>query len=89
MVCSTGSQMEYVNTWSHLSAISSSGEVCRSVGSSLHFAIHKCNLHSIHTGILGEWHPDFKQTLTNWIDMGPAGDLMPFQSHFVTFHDTR
>ena len=55
----------------------------------LHFAIHECNLHSIHTGILGEWHPDFKQTLTNWIDMGPAGDPMPFQSHFVTFHDTQ
>lgn len=55
----------------------------------LHFAIHECNLHSIHASILGEWHPDFKQTLTNWIDMGPAGDLMPFQSHFATFHDTQ
>ena len=55
----------------------------------LHFFIHNCDLHSIHPGILGEWHPILKQTVTDWINMGPGGDTTPFQPHFATFRDTQ
>ena len=55
----------------------------------LHFLIHGCNLHVIHVDILGEWHPIFKQTLFDWLNIGPEGDPTPFQSHFATFHDTQ
>jgi hypothetical protein len=33
----------------------------------IHFLIHDCNLHSIHCGLLGEWHPTLRQTLSDII----------------------
>lgn len=53
----------------------------------LQFFIHDCNLNSIHPGILGEWHPHIRQTVSEWIEAGPEGDVMPFQSHFASYHD--
>ena len=55
----------------------------------LHFFVHHCDLHSIHPGILGEWHPILKWTVTDWINMGPGGDATPFQPHFTMFRDTQ
>ena len=43
----------------------------------------------IHSGILGEWHPTLKQTVTDWINMGPGGDATLFQLNFMTFRDTQ
>lgn len=53
----------------------------------IHFLIHNCNLQSIHRGILGEWHPTLRQTISNWIDLGPNGDASPFENHFTIIHD--
>jgi hypothetical protein len=53
----------------------------------LHFFIHDCQLDAIHPGILGEWHPDLKQLVSNWIRLGPDGDPSLFQTHFATYHD--
>lgn len=55
----------------------------------LHYFIHDCDLHSIHQQILAEWHPDLKQTIENWQRAGPQADVMAFQSHFATYHDTQ
>ena len=55
----------------------------------LHFFIHNCNLHSIHAGILGEYHPVLKQTIADWMALGPKGDPTPFQVHFVIFCDVQ
>lgn len=55
----------------------------------LHFLLHNCDLHSIHPGILGEWHPDLKRSITDWINIGPDGDAAPFQAHFATYRDTQ
>ena len=44
----------------------------------LHFFVHNCDLHSIYPGILGKWHPILKQTVTDWINMGPGGDATLF-----------
>lgn len=53
----------------------------------IHFLIHDCNLHSIHPAILGEWHPTLKQTISNWINLGPNGDPSPFGQYFAMVHD--
>ena len=55
----------------------------------LHFFIHDCDLHSIHPGVLGEWHPALKQTISDWIALGPDGDANTptFRNHFITHHD--
>jgi hypothetical protein len=53
----------------------------------LHFLIHDCNLDSIHPAILGEWHPSLRQTISNWVDLGPDGDASPFGDHFTFIHD--
>ena len=42
----------------------------------LHFFIHECDLHSIHPGILGEWHPSLKQIVSDWIALGPSGNTI-------------
>jgi len=55
----------------------------------LHFFVHNCDLHSIHPGILGEWHPALKQIVSDWIALGPDGDANTptNQQHFATYHD--
>jgi hypothetical protein len=53
----------------------------------LHFIVHKCNLHSILPGFLGEWHPELRRTLLDWIEGGPTGDITAFEAHFITYHD--
>lgn len=53
----------------------------------LHFLIHNCELDSINPAFLGEWHPDLKRTIQDWISLGPDGDPSPFQMHFATYHD--
>jgi len=55
----------------------------------LHFFVHDCDLHSIHPGVLGEWHPNLKQTISDWIALGPDGDadIPTLRNHFITHHD--
>jgi hypothetical protein len=53
----------------------------------IHFFIHDCDIHSIHPAILGEWHPRLRQTISDWLRLGPHGNPAPFQEHFATFHD--
>jgi hypothetical protein len=36
---------------------------------------------------LGLWHPTLRQLLSDWISIGPAGDIAQFQGHFASFHD--
>lgn len=55
----------------------------------LHFLIHNCDLHSIHPGIVGEYHPALKQTIADWMALGPKGDPTPFQAHFAIFRDVQ
>ena len=53
------------------------------------FFIHNCNLHSIQPEILREYHPALKQTITDWMALGPQGDPAPFQMHFAIFPDAQ
>ncbi|KAJ7212743.1 hypothetical protein B0H12DRAFT_1156313 [Mycena haematopus] len=51
------------------------------------FVFHGCNLNALTPEFLAEWYPELKLLLTNWVAIGPAGDLAPFQAHFSTYHD--
>ncbi|KAJ7675415.1 hypothetical protein B0H14DRAFT_3537113 [Mycena olivaceomarginata] len=53
----------------------------------IHFAANKCELGSLTREFVGEWHPNLKTMLDTWDSIGPTGDITPFQSHFVIFHD--
>ena len=53
----------------------------------LHYLAHGCNLHSIHPGLLGEWHPALKMIISDWIALGPHGDVASFQACFAQYFD--
>lgn len=50
-------------------------------------AANNFDLRSLTPEFVGEWFPSLRDLLEAWKSMGPEGDLAPFQSHFVTFHD--
>jgi hypothetical protein len=53
----------------------------------LHFFIHDFDVASLHPALIGEWHPELKQTIADWHEMGPRGDITQFQQHFAVYHD--
>jgi len=53
----------------------------------LHYFVHNCDINSIYPALLAEWHPELKKTISDWINLGPDGDLGPFQAHFATHND--
>jgi len=46
----------------------------------LHFLVHKCDIASIHPGILLEWHPKLKQTILEWLEVGPLANVVRFKT---------
>lgn len=53
----------------------------------LQFLVHDCDINSIHRPFLSEWHPALTQTISDWLEAGPQGDVAHFQDHFATYHD--
>jgi hypothetical protein len=53
----------------------------------IYYILNDSNLHSLTQDVLREWHPELHQTISEWINIGPDGDLMPFQGHFMTYHE--
>jgi hypothetical protein len=51
------------------------------------YLIHGSNFHSLNRTFIGEWFPNLRTLLLAFHAAGPEGDLSPFQSHFVTYHD--
>ncbi|KAJ7474611.1 hypothetical protein B0H11DRAFT_1866205 [Mycena galericulata] len=51
------------------------------------YLIHGGNLHALHPAFLGEWFPELRALLLNFLDTGPNGSLTPFSAHFATFHN--
>ena len=51
------------------------------------YIINDCDLQSLHKHLVGDWHPELRQTIRQWIDMGETGDVIPFRSHFASFHN--
>lgn len=55
----------------------------------LHYFAHDCDLHSIHPALLAEWHPTLKQNLSDWIELGPQGDVTSFRGIFASYCDVQ
>ncbi|KAJ7254009.1 hypothetical protein B0H12DRAFT_1017342, partial [Mycena haematopus] len=53
----------------------------------IQYAANDCNLKSLTQDFVGEWHPELKSLLEDWIAAGPTGDITQFQAHFATWHD--
>ncbi|KAJ7228014.1 hypothetical protein B0H12DRAFT_233568 [Mycena haematopus] len=51
------------------------------------YAANKCDLESLSRDFVGEWHPELRALIDKWIEIGPTGDLAPFQPHFASYHD--
>lgn len=54
----------------------------------LHYALHDCNLGSLHPKFVQEWLPDVYQTINAWLSTPHTSqDLSAFSSHFSIYHD--
>ncbi|KDQ49089.1 hypothetical protein JAAARDRAFT_143923 [Jaapia argillacea MUCL 33604] len=53
----------------------------------IQYLIHGRDINSISKAFLAQWHPDIKQTICDFIDLGPNGNLAPFQPYFSTYFD--
>ncbi|EIN10150.1 hypothetical protein PUNSTDRAFT_63951, partial [Punctularia strigosozonata HHB-11173 SS5] len=53
----------------------------------IQFAVHGKDINALHPSFIGEWHPELRKTILDWIAAGPAGNLAPFRPHFATWHD--
>ena len=54
----------------------------------VHFCVHGCgDINAIHPALLEEWHPEQKRVISDWIAIGPSGDVTPFQGYFASYHD--
>ena len=51
----------------------------------LQFFLNERDLHSIHRGFLSEHHPYLRQTLDDWLNLGPEGDPSPFRAFFASY----
>jgi len=53
----------------------------------LNFFVHDCDFSSLHRDIVAEWHPELKQTISDWLDIGPHGNVTQFREYFTSYHD--
>ena len=51
------------------------------------YLIHNFDLHLLYERLVGEWRPELRTTIRNWINMGETGDVTPFWSHFASYHN--
>jgi hypothetical protein len=53
----------------------------------LQYFIYDCDLASVHSAFLREWHPSIHEMITHWIATGPDGNVEPFIGHFAAYLD--
>jgi hypothetical protein len=49
----------------------------------LQYAVHGMNIHSLHPAFIGEWHPEIRAKVLQWLHIGSGGDIIPFQNHLA------
>jgi hypothetical protein len=52
----------------------------------LQYIVHGMDIHSLHPAFIGEWHPETRAKVLQWLDIGPAGDITPFQNHLAAYN---
>ncbi|KAF8174019.1 hypothetical protein K438DRAFT_1849830 [Mycena galopus ATCC 62051] len=53
----------------------------------IQWAANKCDLGSLTREFIGEWFPELRTLLDDWVSTGPTGDIRPFANHFAIYHD--
>ncbi|KAF8166430.1 hypothetical protein K438DRAFT_1857228 [Mycena galopus ATCC 62051] len=53
----------------------------------IQWAANKCDLGSLTREFIGEWFPELRSLLDDWVSTGPTGDIRPFANHFAIYHD--
>ncbi|KAF8153591.1 hypothetical protein K438DRAFT_1622759, partial [Mycena galopus ATCC 62051] len=53
----------------------------------IQWAANKCDLGSLTREFIGEWFPELRTLLDDWVSTGPTGDIRPFVNHFAIYHD--
>ncbi len=51
------------------------------------FIIHGQDLHSLHEGFVGEWHPELRMLIRDWKEAGPQGDIQFMQSNLGSYNN--
>lgn len=51
------------------------------------YLIHDGNFNSLHPAFIGEWFPDIRLTMLDFLSAGPDADLAPFAAHLLTYLD--
>ena len=49
------------------------------------FIIYKFNIHSLDRETVGEWHPELRQTIDDWLAAGATDDTTPFRNIFCSY----
>ncbi|KAJ7482729.1 hypothetical protein FB451DRAFT_121952 [Mycena latifolia] len=52
------------------------------------YMVHAGNLHSLRPSFVGEWYPELRLTLLDFLSLGPDADLERFRSQLVSYLDT-
>ena len=53
----------------------------------VYFLVYDCNFECLTPEIVEEWHPELAHMIRRWIQVGPSGDITPFESHLVSYHE--
>jgi hypothetical protein len=53
----------------------------------LQYFVHDKNFHSLSPTFVGEWHPNLRTTILDWIEAGHSGNISSFHSHFASYLD--
>ncbi len=49
------------------------------------FIIHAQDPRSLHEGFIGEWHPELRQLIRKWKEVGPRGDIRFMQGNLTSY----
>jgi hypothetical protein len=52
----------------------------------LQYTVHGMNIHSLHPAFVGEWHPEIRAKVLQWLDISSDGDITPFQNHLTAYN---
>lgn len=52
----------------------------------LQYAVHGKNIHSLHPALVGEWHPETRAKVLQWLHIGSGGDITPFRNHLAAYN---
>lgn len=53
----------------------------------IYFLVYDCNFDCLTPDIVEEWHPDLAHLIRRWIQVGPDGNITPFEGHLISYHE--